>query len=88
MTKDNTDSDGQDVDRSGEIEQLVELFLGMAVDKTQALTMASQLSKRVTQLTSERGITREDAMEHILKITLNGWKCQVPEEHKPDEKDG
>ena len=72
---------------AGEIEQLVELFLGMGADDKQSQTMAAQLSKRVTQLTTERSMSREDAMEHLLKITLDGWQCKMPEGYEPKEEE-
>jgi len=80
MTKDCGDAKDPDKDDSSEIDQLIELFRGMGADEKQSLTMAKQLSKRATQLSSERSMSRVAAMEHLLKITISGWQGEGREE--------
>ena len=61
-----------------EIEQLAAVFRGLGADDRQATVMASQLAKRASQLSSERGITRIAAMDHLLKITISGRQGEAP----------
>lgn len=44
----------------------------------QARIMARQLLKRADQLARERGITREAAMEHLLKLLIQGSQGKTP----------
>ena len=75
--KDSDHSEGQDEAGPSEIDQLVELLKGMGADEKQSAIMARQLSKRATQLSAERNITRVAAMEHLLKITVSGRQGEV-----------
>ena len=81
--KDSGDSSCSDEPDSDEMDQLVELFQGMGADKKQSHTMAAQLSKRATQLSVEREISRVAAMEHLLKVTISGWRGEGPREEEP-----
>lgn len=51
--------------------------LGAETD-AQADTMARQLLKRAEQLSTERGITREAAMQHLLSVLVHGRRGEVP----------
>ncbi|HEU5078901.1 MAG TPA: hypothetical protein VFT72_06795 [Opitutaceae bacterium] len=51
-----------------EHEQLVSLFEKMGSTKVQAETLARQLAKRADQLSAERGISRVEAMSHLLQL--------------------
>jgi hypothetical protein len=55
-----------------EHEQLVALCMKMGAPESQAETMAGQLAKRADQLAQERGITRVEAMTHLLQVLVKG----------------
>lgn len=55
-----------------EHEQLVALCMKMGAPESQAETMARQLAKRADQLAQERGITRVEAMTHLLQVLVKG----------------
>lgn len=57
---------------SGELEQLRTLCQRLGADAGQAEVMAAQLLKRADQLAAERGWTRVQAMEHLLRLVMNG----------------
>ncbi len=57
---------------SSELEQLKTLCRRLGADAAQAETMAKQLLKRADQLAAERGWTRVQAMEHLLRLVVNG----------------
>jgi hypothetical protein len=61
-----------------EIEQLTEACLRLGATQPQAATMAAQLLKRAAQLATERRITREAALAHLLKIVVQGRAGEVP----------
>lgn len=61
-----------------EHEQLVALCMKMGAARTQAETMATQLSKRADQLAAERGITRVEAMGHLLQLVVKGRSGEAP----------
>ena len=63
-----------------EDEQLRELCLRLGASPAQAATMAAQLMKRATQLATERGITREAALAHLLNVVVKGRNGEVPPE--------
>ncbi|WP_404424921.1 hypothetical protein [Nibricoccus sp. IMCC34717] len=62
-----------------EEDQLVQLCLKMGAAEAQARVMARQLSKRADQLVAERGITRVEAMAHLLKLVVEGSQGRTPE---------
>lgn len=49
----------------------------------QAATMARQLMKRADQLAAERGISRQESMDQLLQILVQGRQGKVPAEFKP-----
>lgn len=55
-----------------EHEQLVALCEKMGAGSAQAETMARQLAKRADQLSAERGISRVEAMAHLLQLLIKG----------------
>ena len=66
-----------------EIEQLTQLCERLGAPHGQATTMATQLSKRATQLASERGITRETALKGLLELVVKGRSGEVPADFAP-----
>lgn len=62
-----------------ELARLTELCRRLgASDAPQAETMARQLMKRADQLSLERGITREAAMQHLLSVLVHGRRGETP----------
>lgn len=55
-----------------ETQQLTEFCLRLGAGQAQAEAMAAQLLKRADQLASERGISRVDAMAHLLSLVAKG----------------
>jgi hypothetical protein len=55
-----------------ERDQLLALCSRLGATPAQAAAMSDQLLKRCTQLVSERGWTRERAMEHLLTVLIKG----------------
>ncbi|AHF94426.1 hypothetical protein OPIT5_15585 [Opitutaceae bacterium TAV5] len=62
-----------------ELPRLIELFQSMGAPRDQAKRMAQQLQKRCSQLVEERGITRIEAMQHLLNIMVKGRRGEVPD---------
>ena len=61
-----------------EHEQLTQLCLKLGADRVQAATMAAQLVKRADQLVAERGISRTEAMAHLLELVTKGCGGETP----------
>ena len=61
-----------------EHEQLVALCRRMSAAPAQADAMAAKLAKRADQLAAERGITRRDAMAHLLQLVVKGRSGEAP----------
>ena len=61
-----------------ELEQLTQLCLRLGAERSQAGTMAAQLSKRADQLAAERGLTRAEAMAHLLQLVVKGRNGEPP----------
>ncbi len=55
-----------------ELEQLTLFCQRLGADAAQALTMATQLQKRATQMAVARNVTREVAMNYLLELVLKG----------------
>jgi hypothetical protein len=66
-----------------EIEQLAQLCERLGAPPGQAATMATQLTKRATQLAAERGITREAALGRLLELVVKGRAGEVPADFAP-----
>jgi len=56
--------------------------LGAETDE-QATVMARQLLRRADQLATERGITREAALQHLLSMVVHGRQGEVPPGFNP-----
>jgi hypothetical protein len=61
-----------------EHEQLMALCAKMGATPAQAEVMATQLAKRADQLAVERGITRVEAMAHLLQLVVKGRSGEAP----------
>ncbi len=61
-------------------DQLQELCRRLGASPEQAETMARQLLKRAEQLAVERKISREKALEHLLRVVVLGRQGEVPPE--------
>jgi hypothetical protein len=61
-----------------EHEQLVALCAKMGATPAQAETMATQLAKRADQIAAQRGITRVEAMAHLLEVVVKGRNGETP----------
>lgn len=55
-----------------EREQLLALCLSLGASAAQAGAMTDQLLKRCAQLAGERGWTRVQAMDHLLRLLVKG----------------
>lgn len=66
-----------------ELAQLTQLCERLGAPPAQAGFMAAQLLKRAEQLAAERGITREDALKHLLEVVVKGRAGEVPPAFKP-----
>jgi hypothetical protein len=68
-----------------ELAQLIRLCRNLGASPEQADAMARQLMKRADQLVSERQLTREAAMEYLLRLVMQGHGGAVPPEfQRPD----
>lgn len=67
-----------------ELTQLTQLCrrLGAETD-AQAEVMARQLLKRTDQLATERSITREAALQHLLSVLVHDRQGEVPPNFTP-----
>jgi hypothetical protein len=61
-----------------ELETITLLCARLGAPPEQAAVMAKQLLKRADQLSVERRIPRERAMEQLLKILVEGRQGNVP----------
>ncbi|MBS0664219.1 MAG: hypothetical protein JSR48_13215 [Verrucomicrobia bacterium] len=59
----------------------------LGASPAQAITMAAQLLKRAGQLATERGITREEALAHLLKVVVSGRQGEAPMNLVPPNRD-
>jgi hypothetical protein len=67
-----------------ELEQLTALCERLGAGRPQAETMAAQLLKRAEQLSAERGLTREAALERLLKVLVEGRSGVGPASGQPE----
>jgi hypothetical protein len=63
-----------------EVAQLTRLCRSLGATPEQADAMARQLLKRADQLMSARGLTREAAMDYLLRLVMQGRSGEVPPE--------
>lgn len=66
-----------------EIEKLTALFQNLGAKKEAANVMANQLLKRADQMASERSISRIEALDYLLKVTIAGREGRVFEGEPP-----
>lgn len=66
-----------------ELAQLTKLCRNLGADAAQADAMARQLIKRADQLMTERKLTREAAMDYLLRLVVQGRGGDVPKEFQP-----
>ena len=66
-----------------ELEQLAQVCTRLGAPPAQAQTMAAQLLKRASQLSAERGTTRESELARLLDIVVQGRAGSVPENFTP-----
>jgi hypothetical protein len=65
-----------------ELEKVTLLCERLGAPSEQAAVMAKQLLKRADQISVERKIPREQAMEQLLKILVEGRQGNVPATHQ------
>ena len=63
-----------------ELEQLTQLCTRLGAAPGPAAVMAAQLQKRATQFATERGVTREAAMQYLLDVVVKGRQGETPPE--------
>jgi hypothetical protein len=63
-----------------ELVQLTRLCRNLGATPEQAEAMARQLAKRADQLIGERGLTRQAAMDYLLRLVMQGRSGEVPPE--------
>lgn len=63
-----------------ELARLAAVCERLGAPKAQAETMARQLLKRAEQLAVERNQTREQALDWLLRVTIQGRQGAVPPE--------
>ncbi len=63
-----------------ELAQLTRLCENLGAPPEQADAMARQLLKRADQLVADRGMTREAALDYLLRLVLQGRGGEVPPE--------
>jgi hypothetical protein len=66
-----------------EAEQLAQLCERLGAPPAQAAAMAAQLLKRAEQLATERGTTREAALQRLLALLVEGRSGVAPAEFPP-----
>lgn len=66
-----------------ELEQLTQLCRRLGAEPGPATAMAAQLQKRATQLSDERGITREAAMQYLLEVLVKGRHGEISLDSMP-----
>ena len=71
-----------------ELAQLTRLCRNLGAAPDQADAMARQLIKRADQLVADRGLTREAAMDYLLRLVMQGRGGEVPPEFQRPGPDG
>jgi phage-related minor tail protein len=61
-----------------ELGQLTEACVRLGASQAQAETMAAQLLKRAGQIAQARGVTREVALEYLLRLVVQGRAGEAP----------
>ena len=63
-----------------ELNQVTELCVRLGAPRGQAETMAAQLLKRAEQIAAARGVSRENALAHLLRFVAQGRAGEVPKD--------
>lgn len=66
-----------------DIIRLTELCGKLGASPRQAEAMAGQILKRADQLMVQRNQTREQALEYLLRLLVQGRNGEVPKEFQP-----
>jgi hypothetical protein len=61
-----------------ENDKLTRLCQSLGASPAQAAVMAAQLLKRAEQISAQRGISREAALQELLEIVVKGRAGEVP----------
>ncbi len=66
------------MDASEELEAVTQLFINMGADPGQAQVMAGQLLKRADRLAKERGISKVEAADSLLRQVVQARQGIAP----------
>lgn len=66
-----------------ELTRLTALCRKLGAAPAQADVLARQLQKRADQLMVQRGLPREEAMAHLLRLVAEGRRGEVPKDFQP-----
>jgi 5,10-methenyltetrahydromethanopterin hydrogenase len=61
-----------------EEQKVARIFVGMGAGSDQAVRMAQQILKRAEQLMVERGLSKLEALDHLLRIATSGAQGTPP----------
>ena len=73
-----TDDPSLEAQTERDVVAVTALCRRLGAPAAQAETMARQLVKRSDQLARKRGLTREAALEHLLRVLVEGRGGRVP----------
>ena len=59
-----------------EISQLAQVLVALGCPAEKSAEMAAQLDKRARQLTTKKGRSYEEALQHLLTLMKQGWAAQ------------
>ncbi|HYC71520.1 MAG TPA: hypothetical protein VEB66_09965 [Opitutaceae bacterium] len=68
-----------------EVRRLATVCERLGAPPAQAEAMARQLLKRAGQIAAERGQSREEALDRLLRLAIQGRSGQVPPEFQPPD---
>ena len=77
------------MEASEELEAVTQLFINMGAAPEQAEVMAGQLLKRADQLAKERGISKVEAADSLLRQVVQARQAIAPSSNTgPNESEG
>ena len=56
--------------------ELATVLVALGCPKEKSAEMAAQLDKRARQLAEQKNRSYEDALEHLLKLMVQGWAAK------------
>ena len=59
-----------------EISELAKILVALGCPAGKSAEMAAQLDKRARQLTTKKGRSYEEALQHLLTLMKQGWAAQ------------